>query len=85
MTCAPLTSYNCLRLPWITGNTGIRGNEIAERLASQETSMVSAGPELLVGILRCSAETAIDEWIQREHPRCWLLLIDGLDCSGLRI
>ena len=60
-----------LRLLWVTGYTGMRGNEIANRLAFLGARSGIVGPELFVGIARCWSESIIKEWVTEIHSRWW--------------
>jgi hypothetical protein len=50
---------------------GIPGNEIADKLARQGAAMSLLGPELALGIPRCSATEAIKNWTELQHCTAW--------------
>jgi len=65
------TVGNSVRLLWVPGHTGIRGNEIADRLALLGARSEVEGPEPHVGLSKCWARTIIREWIDAEHCEWW--------------
>ena len=66
-----LAERNRLHLLWVRGHTGIRGNEIANMLASLGARSEIVGPEPFVGITRCWSKSIIKEKVTENHSRCW--------------
>ena len=66
-----LAGCNRLRLFWVPGHTGIRGDEIADRLASLGARSEIVEPEPLVGIAKCWSKSTIKEWVTQNHSRWW--------------
>jgi ribonuclease HI len=58
-------------LPWVLSHCGIPGNEEADRLARQASGLPLQGPELAVGIPRCSVREAIRAWTMKQHLCTW--------------
>ena len=53
------------------GHCGIPGNEEADKLARQVSTMPLLGPELALGIPKCSAREVIKNWIEVQHHNAW--------------
>ena len=61
----PLTIF------WLPGHTGIKGNEIADRLARQARREVLNGPEPATGICDTVINAEIDRWVVKKHSEAW--------------
>jgi ribonuclease HI len=66
-----LAGLNEVTLVWVPGHCGILGNEEADKLARQVSAMLLTGPELALGIPKCSAREAIRTWIMIRHYCSW--------------
>jgi hypothetical protein len=56
---------------WLSGHCGIPGNEKADKLARQASTMPLLGREPALGIPRCSEREAIKNWTEYQHYIAW--------------
>jgi len=73
-----LASLNEVTLAWVPGHRSIFGNEKADKIARQASATPLLGPELALGIPKCSVREAIKNWTEVQHLRAWI------DLPGLR-
>jgi ribonuclease HI len=66
-----LAGRNELILAWVPGHCGIPGNEEANRIARQASCLPLQGPELALGIPRCSVREAFRAWTMKQHLCTW--------------
>jgi len=55
----------------VLGHHGILGNGETEKLARQASTTPLLGPELALGIRKCSAREAIKNWTEYQHYSTW--------------
>jgi hypothetical protein len=53
------------------GHCGIPGNKETDKLARQASAISLLGPELALGIPRCSARQAVKNWTEHQHYNAW--------------
>jgi hypothetical protein len=79
---------------WVPGHAGVRGNEIADRLARSGSAMRLLGPEPALGVSRCDIRRGLRCWLSRQHWANWHDLANTLrqarelisgPCPGTRI
>ena len=66
-----LSSDNNLTLKWVPGHVGVRGNERADVLAKNGTSIRADGPIPALPIAMAEVRRALNEWSKRAHYRAW--------------
>jgi hypothetical protein len=58
-------------LIWVPGHAGVRGNEIADRLARSGSGQRFIGPEPVLGVSRQNIRRKIKSWIGKQHLALW--------------
>jgi len=67
-----LASLNEVTLAWMLGHRVIPGNEEADKLARQVSTMPLLGPEPALGIPKYSGREAIKNWTEVKHHSAWM-------------
>ena len=62
-----LADQNLVKLIWVLGHCGIKGNEMADILAKKGSATPFTGPEPALGIPKSTAREAIKRWIRQIH------------------
>lgn len=57
-----LADKNQIHLYWVLGHRGIEGNEKADLLARQGSSIQFVGPEPFSGVSKCVIQMKIEKW-----------------------
>ena len=58
-------------LYWVPGQAGVRGNEIADKLARGGSVQRFVGPEPFLGVSRHNIRRKIKCWMENEHLVLW--------------
>jgi len=60
-----------MRLYWVPGQAGVRGSEIADRLARSGSGQRFIGPEPCLGVSRQNIRRKMKCWMKNEHLALW--------------
>uniref|UniRef100_A0ABD2XPX3 RNase H type-1 domain-containing protein n=1 Tax=Trichogramma kaykai TaxID=54128 RepID=A0ABD2XPX3_9HYME len=66
-----LAAKNKVRLIWVPGYMGIKGNEIADRVANLGSRNIPEGLEPIIGLARSQIRRLIMEWTEGKHKEWW--------------
>jgi D-serine deaminase-like pyridoxal phosphate-dependent protein len=58
-------------LYWVPDHTGVRGNEIADRLARNGSAQRFVGPEPFLGVSRQTVRRNMKCWMEKQHLALW--------------
>jgi ribonuclease HI len=70
-TSNDISARHAVRLYWIPGHAGVRGNEIADRLARSGSGQRFIGPEPFLGVSRQNIRRKMKRWIKNQHLALW--------------
>jgi hypothetical protein len=56
---------------WVPGHAGVRGNEIANKLARDGSVQRFVGPESFLGVSRQNISRKIQCWMENQHLVLW--------------
>ena len=68
---AGLSAWHAVKLYWVPGHAGVRGNEIAIRLAKSGSGPQFIGPEPFMGGSRQNIRRKLKCWIKNQHLALW--------------
>lgn len=66
-----LSVHNDVTLVWVPGHEGVRGNDMADKLARKGADVAFHGPEPLFGISMIARKRLVKEWLRKEHVKAW--------------
>jgi len=66
-----ISTRHAVRLYWVPGHAGVRGNEIADKLARSGSGQWFIGPEPFLGVSRQNIGRKMKRWMQRQHLALW--------------
>ena len=66
-----ISAPHAMRLYWVPGHAGVRGNEIADRLARSGSGQQFIGPEPCLGISRQNIRKKMKRWMKNQHLALW--------------
>jgi len=66
-----ISTWHTVGLYWVPGLYGIRGNEIADKLARDGSVQWFVGPEPFLGVSRQNIRRKIKHWMENQHLVLW--------------
>ena len=76
-----ISTRHSVGLYWVSGNAGVRGNEIADRLARSGSVHRFVGPQPFLGVSRQNIRRKMKRWMEKHHvvyrdrPGSWSLAL----------
>jgi ribonuclease HI len=91
-----ISARHAVKLYWVPGHAGVRGNETANRLARSSSGQQFIGPEPFWGVSRQNIRKKMKRWTKNQHLALWRgpcstqrqarVLISGLNlATGARL
>jgi hypothetical protein len=66
-----ISARHVVRLYWVPGHAGVRGNEIADGLARDGSGRGFLGPEPVLGVSRRDIQNRHGRWLNNQHCASW--------------
>jgi hypothetical protein len=66
-----ISTQHAVGLYWVPGHAGVRGNEIADRLARGGSVQWFVGPEPFLGVSRQIIRRKMKRWMEKQHLALW--------------
>ena len=66
-----ISSRHAVRLYWVPGHAGMRGNEITDKLARSGSGQQFIGPEPCLGVSRQNIRRKMKRWMKKQHLALW--------------
>jgi hypothetical protein len=66
-----ISARHAVGLFWVPGHAGVRGNEIAHKLARGVSAQRFVGPEPVLGVLRQNVRRKMKRWIENRRLALW--------------
>jgi len=66
-----ISTRHAVRLYWVPGHAGVRGNEIADKVARSASGQWFIGPGTYLGVSRQNIRRKMKGWIEIQHPVLW--------------
>ena len=66
-----VSAHHAVGLYWVPAHAGVRGNEIADRLARSGSGQQFIGPEPFLGVSRQNIRSKLKRWMNKKHLALW--------------
>jgi ribonuclease HI len=66
-----ISTRHAVGLYWVPGHAGVRGDEIADRLARSGSVQRFVGPEPFLGVSRQTIIGKMKRWVDKQHLALW--------------
>jgi len=66
-----ISIWHAVGLFWVPGHAGVRGNKIADKLASDGSVQRFVGPEPVLGVSKQNIRRKMKRWMEKQHLALW--------------